>query len=46
MPLTEYTDERRADIVDEHQLRAVLDELRDIIADIEARLTALENAKN
>lgn len=44
MPLSEYNEERRADIIDETQLRAVLDQLQTIIADIETRLDRLENA--
>lgn len=43
MSLDTYTEETRADIVDENNLRPVLDEIATKIGDILARLDALEN---
>lgn len=42
MSLDTYTDETRADIVDENNLRPVLDEIAQKIGDILTRLDALE----
>ena len=44
MTLTTYTDDAREDIADVTHLRAVLDELQQLLTDIDTRLTALENA--
>jgi hypothetical protein len=44
MSLTSYTADAREDISDVEHLRAVLDELQLVLADLETRLAALESA--
>ena len=44
MSLTSYTDDAREDIADVEHLRAVLDELQQVLTDLETRLAALEGS--
>lgn len=44
MTLTSYDDEAREDIVDADRLRAILDEIEAILADLKTRIETLENA--
>ena len=44
MSLTSYTDAAREDIADVEHLRAVIDELQQVLTDLETRLAALEGA--
>ena len=46
MTLNAYDDEAREDIVDADRLRAIMDELETILADLTTRIEALENARN